>query len=104
MGFFGPDTISPYTGAIKKHISGVRGGSGGVGGVIKVRFLGKLAILGCGSGSRGHIGPRLWYVSHNIINDDHYQHFGGVFPPDLPPRGSVGGVILRENALFSCFC
>ena len=44
---------------------------GGVGGVIKVRFLPKIAILRYKSASRGHIRPKLGGLGPDIIMGDH---------------------------------
>ena len=43
----------------------------GVGGVIKVRFLPKIAILRYESTSRGHMRPRLGELGPDIIMGDH---------------------------------
>ena len=75
----------------------------GVGGVIKVRYLPKIAILRNKSASRGYIRPRLGELRPDIIMVDIQTRVGGVSPPDLAPRGAVGGVIRRENAQFSRF-
>ena len=63
----------------------------GVGGVIKVRFLPKIAILRNKSASRGYIRPRLGELRPDIIMVDIQTRVGGFYPPDLAPRGSVGG-------------
>ena len=44
---------------------------GGVGGVIKVCFSPKIAILRYESASRGHIRPRLGELGPDIIMGDH---------------------------------